>query len=131
MVYLNGTRTYIAKKEDIDNHNKATNAHENVIGVLSNLKTTEKTNLAGSINEVYENNFLLNKSAKDENGIFTIVKYMRSNGKLFLVSTLYGGSSPNYTNRKLEYYNLDGVTIYKTINRTLSYDTDGDFVSEV
>lgn len=72
------------------------------------------------------------KSGKDSNGIYTQVDYKRkSNGSLFMRSVLSGGTSPNYTTRTITIYDEDGITVLQTITKTLTYDTDGNIVSEV
>lgn len=71
------------------------------------------------------------RSGKDTNGIYTTVEKKRSDGTLAEKSQLSGGTSPNYTTRTITYYGLNGTTIEKTVTRTLSYDGDGDWLSEV
>lgn len=72
------------------------------------------------------------KSGKDSEGIFTTVTYKRkSDNTIFAKSVLSGGTSPQYTTRTLTFYNADGITIKGTKIYTLSYDSDGDLVSEV
>jgi hypothetical protein len=70
------------------------------------------------------------RSGKDENGIFTIVEYYRPNNTLARKTELSGGSSPNYTTRTITFYAEDGMTVTKTVTRTLIYDEDGDFLRE-
>lgn len=72
------------------------------------------------------------KSAKDSDGIFTTVTYKRkSDNTIFAKSVLSGGIIPQYTTRTLTFYNADGITVKATKIFTLSYDADGDLVSEV
>lgn len=71
------------------------------------------------------------KSNKDENGVFTTVTYKRPNGTIFGTSVLSGGTSPQYTTRTESLYNEDGTSVVSTKTFSLSYDTDGDLVSEV
>lgn len=73
------------------------------------------------------------KSSKDNNGIYTVVSYKRkSTGTLYMTSTL---SAPNmngqYTVRTEKYYGTNGTSQIDTITYALSYDTDGDLISEV
>jgi len=70
------------------------------------------------------------RSGKDKNGIFTIVEYYRPNNTLARKTELSGGSSPNYTTRTITFYAEDGMTVTKTVTRTLIYDDDGDFLRE-
>ncbi|RXH52482.1 hypothetical protein D6T70_06495 [Kurthia gibsonii] len=72
------------------------------------------------------------KSVKDSEGIFKTVTYKRkSDNTIFAKSVLSGGTSPQYTTRTLTFYNADGITVKATKIYTLSYDADGDLVSEV
>lgn len=72
------------------------------------------------------------KSNKDSNGVFTTVEQRRkSDNTLVSRSVLSGGTSPLYTTRTLTYYEKDGTTVAKTDSMALSYDADGDLVSEV
>lgn len=72
------------------------------------------------------------KSGKDSEGIFTTVTYKRkSDNTIFAKSVLSGGKSPQYTTRTLTFYNADGITVKGTKIYSLSYDADGDLVSEV
>lgn len=72
------------------------------------------------------------KSSKDSEGIFTTVTYKRkSDNTIFAKSVLSGGTSPKYTTRTITFYNADGITVKATKIYALSYDTDGDLVSEV
>jgi hypothetical protein len=68
-------------------------------------------------------------SSVDANGIYTIVDFKRSDGTLFLKSTLQNGTSPNYTTQILNYYNAAGTTISKTITITYTYDSNGNISS--
>ncbi|MEK4883683.1 phage tail protein [Bacillus sp. FSL W8-0223] len=76
-------------------------------------------------------NFNVYKSGKDSNGIFTTVEYKRPNGTLYARSVLSSGTSPQYTTRTVTYYAADGTTVIRTDTYTLTYDTDGDLISEV
>ena len=73
------------------------------------------------------------KSAKDSEGMFAIVEYKTKVATPVLVmkSTLSGGTSPQYTTRTEEWYASDGTTITETIAYLLTYDADGDLISEV
>lgn len=72
------------------------------------------------------------KSSKDSEGIFTTVTYKRkSDNTVFAKSVLSGGTSPQYNTRTLTFYNADGITVKATKIYSLSYDVDGDLVSEV
>lgn len=75
--------------------------------------------------------FNIYKSGKDSSGIFTIVEYKRADGTLYARSVLSGGTSPQYTKRTITYYAADGTTVLLTDTYTLTYDADGDLISEV
>ncbi|MGE6260860.1 pyocin knob domain-containing protein [Heyndrickxia sporothermodurans] len=82
--------------------------------------------------DIERQSFKTYKSSKDENGIFKEVEQRRKgDNTLAIKSTLSGGTSPKYTSRKVQYYDLKGTKIIKTDFFTLSYDTDGDLISEV
>lgn len=76
-------------------------------------------------------NLSLVKSDKDSEGIYTTVTYKRSDGTIYATSVLSGGTSPQYTTRTLTFYETDGTTVKTTKVYTLSYDDDGDLISEV
>lgn len=71
------------------------------------------------------------KSIKDSNGIYTVVQHKRADGTLIMQSTLSGGTSPKYTTRTEVWYKIDGITVDVTKVYTITYDTDGNVVSEV
>jgi hypothetical protein len=85
----------------------------------------------GARKKVEQTDFKVFKSGKDANGVFTTIEYKRQDDTLAIKSVLNGGTSPNYTTYTITYYGLDGTTIEKTSTRTLTYDTDGDLISEV
>lgn len=85
----------------------------------------------GAIKKIEQTGFKYDYSGKDANGIFTIVRqYRKSDGTLSSVSTLSGGTSPQYTTRTIEYYSFDGTLIEKTEVFNLVYDADGDLIQE-
>jgi len=65
------------------------------------------------------------RSSIDGNGLYTVVTYKRQDGTNYRVSTLSGGSSPNYTTRTAVNYGPDGTTVTSTDVYTLTYSTDG------
>ncbi len=85
----------------------------------------------GARKKVEQTDFKVYKSGKDANGVFTTVEYKRQDDTLAVKSILSGGTSPNYTTHTITYYGLNGTTAEKTTTRTLSYDADGDLLSEV
>lgn len=73
----------------------------------------------------------IEKSNKDSNGIYTQVDYKREDGTLYMRSVLSGGTSPQYTTRTITIYDTDGTTVLETITHTLTYDSDGNLISEL
>lgn len=72
------------------------------------------------------------KSNKDEEGIYTVVTYKRkADDTIYCVSTLNGGTSPLYTTRTEQYYDVTGTSVIATHIYTLSYDEDENLISEV
>lgn len=71
------------------------------------------------------------KLSPDANGIFTEIQNKRADGSLYLKSILSGGTSPNYTTRTETEYGLNGVTVKATRVYTLTYDANGELISEV
>lgn len=78
-------------------------------------------------------NFKKNKSSKDANGIFKVVEYRRvADNTLYMKSTLSNPDAKgNYQTDTRVYYKADGTTVDNTVTVTISYDADGDVVSEV
>jgi hypothetical protein len=70
-------------------------------------------------------------SSPDSNGIYTVVDYKRSNGTLYMKSTLSGGTSPNYTTDTWQFYDDAGTNVIATKVWTLTYDGNGKIVSKV
>lgn len=71
------------------------------------------------------------KTNKDANGIYTSVgKYRKSTGTLYQLSVLSGGTSPLYTTRTVTNYAEDGITEIAKNIYTLTYDADGQLISE-
>jgi hypothetical protein len=73
------------------------------------------------------------RSGKDANGIFTVVELRRpADDKLYMRSTLSNPDARgNYQTDTRVYYKADGTTVDYTKVYTLTYDADGDLVSEV
>lgn len=71
-------------------------------------------------------------SVKDANGIFTVVEYKRSDSTVYMKSTLSNAdANGNYQTNTWEYFDIDGVTLLKTLTWTITYDVDGNIVSKV
>lgn len=75
-------------------------------------------------------NLTMTRSGKDVNDLYMVVTHKRPDATNYSISTLSGGTSPEYTTRTLVYYAEDGVTVTDTKVFTLSY-TDGELTSEV
>lgn len=67
---------------------------------------------------------------KDSNGIYTTIEFSDASGNLRKRSVLSGGTSPTYTTRTVTFYGLDGITQTGQRTYTITYDGDGDFLSE-
>lgn len=119
------------------------------IGDLTALTTAEKTNLVGAVNEVKTEfdshlaqivsdvskglaNYNQFASAKDTNGIYTVVDYKRANNTLYMKSTLSNAdTNGNYQTMTWQFYADDGTTVTDTKVWTISYDADGNVLSKV
>lgn len=99
---------------------KVTGFEEFKESTISNLEELEEANTLSTV-----------KSSKDSEGIFQVITYNRPDGTVFATSILSGGSSPQYSTRTLTFYENDGITVKDTKVFALSYDSDGDLVSEV
>lgn len=76
--------------------------------------------------------FKKSRSGKDAAGIFTVTEYRRLDDTLFMRSTLSNPDAKgNYQTNTEVYYKADGTTVDRTITITRTYDTDGDWISEV
>lgn len=73
----------------------------------------------------------MTKTNKDSNGVYRNIEYRRkTDNALVSKSTLTGGTSPRYTTRTVDWYNVHG-DVYRTDVFTITYDSDGDVVSEL
>lgn len=97
------------------------------------VNSTNLNKIETGIKEAHEKieDYRMYKSSKDTNGIFTTVDYKRQDGTLYAKSVLSGGTSPSYTTRTVTYYATNGTTVLRTEVWTISYDADGDVLSEV
>lgn len=79
-----------------------------------------------------EKNLSKERTNKDSEGIFTTVTYKRKkDNTIYCVSTLSGGETPLYTTRTEQYYDATGTSVIDTQTYSLSYDDDGNLISEV
>lgn len=129
---LNTVATAKADKSQVtaslDELTRAQSAITTTVGVLT---TAQSTNTS-SIGELKKANTLsIEKSGKDENGLYTTVTYKRKpEGTVFATSVLSGGESPLYTTRTLKIYNAVGSQVDNTLVYTLTYDDDGELIGE-
>jgi len=100
---------------------------------------------ASSINQDISNRFVSDNQIKtwtdetypysmvrdsvDDNGIFTVLTYKRADNSILKMSTLSGGTSPEYTTRTVQFYATDGITILNTVVYTLIY-SNSELISE-
>jgi hypothetical protein len=70
------------------------------------------------------------KSNKDTFGIFTTIEWKRQDGTLYKKSVL-SGTAPYYDTKVITYYDNSGTVIQITQTYQLTYDNDGDLISEV
>lgn len=64
----------------------------------------------------------------DDDGVFTLIEFRRSDGTLFKTSQL-NGTSP-YTSRTVKYYDKNG-NLVQTVEYSITYSDDGEVISEV
>jgi hypothetical protein len=84
----------------------------------------------GAAGESYEG-YSVECSNKDASGIFTTIEFRDVFGNLRKRSVLSGGTSPAYTTRTVTFFAADGVTQTGQRIYTITYDSDGDFLSEI
>lgn len=143
------TQNYNLNKPDVTDYAKIEALNDNAEIIDAKLKELEEngdlsqieqsiSNVENELTTHLDNDVLHNISVKviklnkDSDGIFTTVEHRRkSDNTLARKSVLSGGTSPQYTTRTITYYKPDGTTVIKTDTFSLTYDADGDFVSEV
>lgn len=125
-----------AKKSELDDHTSDTNIHVTPIEktTWNNSEANAKA-YTDSAPEAMQRNlgqFLTYRSGKDAKGVFTTVDYKRLDGTLYAKSVLSNAdTNGNYQTRTITYYATDGSTVIRTDIWALTYDADGDLVSEV
>lgn len=92
---------------------------------------TSRADQRVALQDLFNAPYKIEKLNKDSNGIYTTVRYKREDDTLAIESTLSGGTSPNYNTRTIKIYADDGTTVLQTITRTITYDSDGNIISEV
>lgn len=72
------------------------------------------------------------KSSKDTNGIFSIVECKRKDGTIFRKQILSDpDTNGNYRKQTINFYDESGTKIIGTDVYVITYDADGDVISEV
>lgn len=123
-VSFNGTGT--ANTVARSDHN-----HDNIIGVLTNLNTGDKSTIVNALNE---SNELYNvyKSDFDDNNIAKTVEWKRTNGTLHKKSVLSNpDGNGNYLTSTVTVYNTAGTVAISTRVFNYTYDSNGNLISEV
>lgn len=105
---------------------------DKIIGFANTSTGGERTFTLEKINEMcrYEIVSTYNLS-KDANDIFTVVQLKRADGTLLKVSTLSGGTTPEYETRVVDFYDSTGVTVLSSYIFDLSYTNASELSSEV
>ncbi|WP_035296227.1 hypothetical protein [Brevibacillus thermoruber] len=81
--------------------------------------------------DVVSPNYLIRRSGKDANGIFTQVDYLRPDGTLAIRTNLTGApdANGNYPTMTIKKYELDGSTLISNVSYPITYDGDGDYLN--
>lgn len=92
-------------------------------------------NVNEALTELYKNSvaiYATKRLNKDVNGTFTrFEKRRRDAGKTLVASSvLCGGTSPKYTTRTVNFYDRTGLVVVSGAALALTYDVDGDYISE-
>ncbi|WP_096636436.1 hypothetical protein [Clostridium cochlearium] len=104
---------------------------------MDTFKTETESHLADMTQQVEKiekelSNYNSYSSAKDDNGIFTVVEYKRADNSLYMKSTLSNPDTEgNYQTMTWEFYDDVGTSIINTVVWDIIYDEDGDIVSKV
>ncbi|MGE8080520.1 hypothetical protein [Peribacillus loiseleuriae] len=143
------TNNYNFKKPEFGEHVNITDLNENADSIdqelknnadditstnqaLSGHQTNEVSHIKAAEREKWNNQFNTYKSSKDENSTFQVVEKKNGAGVLISKSIF---SNPNadgkYLVRTYTEYDVDGVTVTKTLVFDVVYDSDGDWISEV
>ena len=135
MARLKYTQNYNLKKPEGTDLVNIDDLNYNADIIDAKLKTNADTisqhiNAADPHPQYLPKTLKMEKFNKDSNGIYTQVDYKREDGTLYMRSVLSGGTSPQYTTRTITLYDVDGTTVLQTITHTLTYDSDGNVVSE-
>lgn len=97
---------------------------------IDNILASQKADIVNL--NIKLNNYSSYASGVDANGIYTVVDYKRTDGTIYMKSTLSNVDlNENYQTDTWQFYDADGITLLKTITWTLSYDKDSNIVSKV
>lgn len=123
---------YNLKKPELTDNAKIEDINENTETIDAKLKENADAVASHKADYValkYAGVYRLNK---DTNGKWTTIQYKtKDTGKLLMQSVLSGGTSPQYTTRTETWYDTDGTTVVGTFVYPITYDADGDWISEV
>ncbi|MEK3745857.1 hypothetical protein NST23_24600 [Brevibacillus sp. FSL K6-0770] len=82
--------------------------------------------------DVISPDYKVRRSAKDANGKYTQVDYLRpADNTLAIRTALIGAvdSNGNYPTMRVIKYKADGVTVISTVDNPITYDVDGDYIN--
>lgn len=111
-----------------DNINKAIIENTKIINQQS-LIVQSNTNLTQDAISVLTDLYAV-RSSKDDTGVFTVVKYYRSDGMIYMTSTL-NSVTDTYDQRIEVRYDVDGATILSTKIIPIIRDLDGIVVGRM
>lgn len=93
-------------------------------GVTSNIQTQLSTKATtADLSTLELSKFSSYSTNMDSNGIYTNVEWKRANSTTYAKSTLTG-TSPNYSQVTVDYYDAEGTTIINTITWNITYDAN-------
>lgn len=120
----------LATKKDLERYSLLTHNHDE--------RYCEKeefdSRMAQIVNDVSKElaNYNQFASAKDTNGIYTVSEFKRTDGTLYMKSTLSNAdTNGNYQTMTWQFYADDGTTVTDTKVWAISYDADGNVISKV
>lgn len=106
-------------------------------GAINEVNAKVESHKAESMQQIAElekqlANYNSYASLKDENGIFTVVEYKRTDDTTYMKSTLSNpDTNGNYQTCTWEFYDDVGTTVLYPITWQITYDGDGGVISEV
>lgn len=128
--YLQPIEDYLAQVETKDEVQTRINALAGEGNTKTVKQLDEELNSHKNDNTPHREAATLHRKNKDENGIYTCLEWYRADGTLFKTSELEG-ESPQYATRRVRFYAEDGQTLVQEIVYILTYDENGELISEV